>query len=171
VSNNEPFYRCRVAAELAAGKLRVGWHRLDVLVDEKSIDGYTIRIKPQDLAKIKFQRKAWVLEHFEERSEVHPEWFLNHSGESIQMGLRRLADVTPLPHAELSPLRCIFSVRALLRRVLGTPELLLGGAALILLMLLTLPGFGDQLGTAPRIRNGSILLMKLADGALRSIFR
>jgi hypothetical protein len=170
VSKQERFYRCRVTADLSAGTLQVGRKRFDVLVDEKSIDGYTIRIKADDLAKIKFNRKVWILEHFQERSEVHPEWFLNPTSDLIQLGLRRLADVTPQPKAP-SVFRSIFSLRGLLHRLTNSPEMMLGGAAMILLMLLTLPGFGDHLGTAPRIRQGSIFFVQFFDETVRSIFR
>ncbi len=168
MSDEHTYYRCRISDELAAGHLLVGRRRIAVKVDEKSIGGFTIRIEDRDLARLKLN-KSLILEHQGERSAVHAEWFLNHTSGNVQLGLRRLADLTP-PPPQPSAIMELITPRHLLRKFADVPELWLGTAAVLLLMGLTMPGLGDHLGTAPRVRQGSAVLIRTCDEFLRGLF-
>ncbi len=165
----ERFFRCPVADDQKEGCLKFGWGRIFVLVDETSIDGFTIRLPDTELGRIPFGKSNWVLEHFGERSSVKAEWFLHHSDGVVQLGLRRLADLTPLP-ATSSGFRTLISVRGIASWMSACSEIWLGCAALIVIGVLTLPGLGDHLGTAPRIRQGSSVLLRSFDGFFTGLF-
>lgn len=166
---SQRFFRCRVAEEQSLGCLRIGRIRLRVHVDEKSIDGFTIRMTDDDLARLRFRKKEWVLEQLSEQSSVRPEWFLNHADGVVQLGLRRIADLTPPPPVP-SGLAALFSLKGIGACLSSCCEIWLGCAALLLLAILTLPGMGDYLGTAPRIRQGSSLIVRSFDEFFRGFF-
>ena len=171
MSDNQHFFKCHVSEELAGGKLRVGRREYNILVDEKSIDGFTIRINAADLAKVNpDSRKEWVLQHQGEFASVEPESLLKQGADYVQMSLHRLRDLTPPPRGD-SSLASLISMRGIGRRIANYPELMLGGSSILLLILLTIPGFGDHLGTAPRIRQGAQTLIKETHSIIRSAFR
>jgi hypothetical protein len=165
MSDQQHFFRCQVSEDQAAGLLVLGRKRISVTVAEKSIDGFSILLTEDDVSVLQL-KKVWILEHQGERSVVHPEWFLNHASGKIQMGLRRIGDVTPAPKNP-NGFSLAESIRSLSRRIAGCAEIWLGAAASALLLLLTMPGFGDRLGTAPHIREGSWLFMRTIDSWIR----
>ena len=91
-----------------------------------------------------------MLEHDGARIEIHPQWFFNAPNGYVQVGLRRLRDLTPP-----EPIR-----NSLLARFGGRKyddpsysSIAFGGFVLFLFSLMALPGLGDSLGTASRIQS------------------
>jgi hypothetical protein len=146
-SPNE-YFRCPIQSELADARIRSGRRLFRVTVQETSIDGYTVLVGPKESQKLKVG-KPWVLEFQDSFTEVHPQWFFNAADGNIQIGLRRMRDVTPPPRVR----------RSLLVRWGGfryaDPSIssaMYGGFVLLMFSLLALPGLGDQLGTSSRIQ-------------------
>lgn len=147
-SQDEAFFRCPVQAENSTAIIRVGRRKARATVQETSIDGFTVLVAPRDASKLKVGR-PWLLEHGGARFEIHPQWFFNAPDGHVQMGLRRLRDVTPP-----EPIR-----NSLLSRIAGRKyddpsysAVAFGGFVLFLFSLLALPGLGDSLGTSKRIQ-------------------
>jgi hypothetical protein len=69
----------------------------------------------------------------------------------LQLGLRRIADITPVERCGGSSWRSLLSPRRLLSRQ-KSPELAFGGALLLVVALISTPGIGGPLGTAKPIR-------------------
>ena len=156
------FFRCPVQSEQSQAVIRVGRRKTYAVVQETSIDGFTVLVPPKESSKLKVGR-TWVLDYEGARIEVHPQWFFNAPDGHVQMGLRRLRDLTPPP-----PIRT-----ALLARYGGKryedpsySAAAFGGFVLALFSLMALPGLGDSLGTSERIQD---TLRWLVDGIDDSI--
>lgn len=160
----EAFFRCPVQEENSRAIIRVGRRKVRATIQETSIDGFTALVSPHDSAKLKVGR-PWLLEYAGARIEIHPQWFFNAPDGNVQVGLRRLRDLTPP-----EPIR-----NSLLARYGGRKyedpsysSLAFGGFVLFLFSLMALPGLGDQLGTATRIQE---TLQWLVDGLDQSLSR
>ena len=148
-SGDATFFRCAVQAEQSKAIIRVGRRRIAATVQETSIDGFTVLVSPKNASKLKVGR-PWMMEHEDASIEVHPQWFFNSPDGHVQMGLRRLRDLTPP-----APIR-----KSLLARLGGRryedpsyAAAAFGGFVLFLFSLMALPGLGDRLGTASRIQD------------------
>ena len=131
-------------------------------VQETSIDGYTVLVGPKESRKLQVGQ-TWLLNYQDTISEVHPQWFFNSPEGQVQIGLRRLRDLTPPDRVR----------RSLLVRLGGlkyaNPNIsapIYGGFVLALFSVMALPGIGDQIGTAPRIQTA---VKSIVDG-LRDVF-
>lgn len=159
---NAEFFRCPVSSENSAAEIRVGRRRFRVSVQETSIDGYTVLVGPKESRKLQVGQ-TWLLNYQDTISEVHPQWFFNSPEGQVQIGLRRLRDLTPPDRVR----------RSLLVRLGGlkyaNPNIsapIYGGFVLALFSVMALPGIGDQIGTAPRIQTA---VKSIVDG-LRDVF-
>ncbi len=120
--------------------IRVGRRKTRATIQETSIDGFTVLVSPRDASKLKVGR-PWLLEYEGTRIEIHPQWFFNAPDGHVQMGLRRLRDLTPP-----EPIR-----NSLLARLgegdIDDPSysaIAFGGFVLVLFSLMALPGLGDS---------------------------
>ncbi len=156
------FRRFRVAADNSIGVIRVGHRRLTATVQETSIDGFTVLVSPKIASKMKVG-KPWMLEHEGARIEVHPQWFFNSPDGQVQIGLRRLRDLTPPPPIRASLLARMGGSRCADSSVSAVA---FGGFVLFLFCLMALPGLGDRLGTSDRIQDGLYWLMGEANRAI-----
>ena len=147
-SQEDGFFRCPVQAENSSAVIRVGRRKIYATIQETSIDGFTALVSPRDASKLKVGR-PWLLEHNVARIEVHPQWFFNAPDGHVQMGLRRLRDLTPP-----EPIRNSLLVRLGGRKYHdpSNSAIAFGGFVLVLFALMALPGLGDQLGTSTRIQ-------------------
>ena len=143
------FFNCPVQADQSKAVIRVGRRKAIATVQETSIDGFTVLVPPQYGGVLKVGR-PWLLDYQGAQIEVHPQWFFNSPDGRVQMGLRRMRDLTPP-----KPIR-----RSLLLRYGGRryedpsySAAVYGGFVLMLFALLALPGLGDNLGTADRIQS------------------
>lgn len=154
------YFRCPVQAEQSLGRLRVGYRHLAATVQDASIEGFTVLIRPRDAKRLSLG-KSWVLDHDGARFQVHPQWFFNAPDGHIQVGLRRLGDLTAPPK--------IGRWWPLGKNALATEEASLStitfyGFLLVILLALALPGLGDQLGTASRISDAFQSILRMVGG-------
>lgn len=142
-------FRIPVAPKESKASLRCGGQRIPVTLQETSIEGYTVTVAIKHSHRLKLGR-TWTLVCRNERCRVHGEWLFVPQVGPLQVGLRRLAeDAAPLYVGGIS---LPFGFR--LRKFTDSnwPELIFTGSLLSLFTLLSMPGLGDDLGTAPRIR-------------------
>jgi hypothetical protein len=155
-SQEDRFFRCPVQVENAQATIRVGRRKHSAVVQETSIDGFTVLVAPRDASKLSVGR-TWVLDYDQTQTEVHPQWFFNAPDGHVQMGLRRLRDLT-----KPAPIR-----GSLLSRFAGDryddpsyTATAFGGFVLLLFSLMALPGLGDRLGTSDRIQDAFRWVLK-----------
>jgi hypothetical protein len=157
------FFRCPVQQDQASAELWIGRRRLAATLQETSIDGFTLVVEASMAVHLQVGR-PWILQTSAERSEVHVEWLFHAPGGAVQLGVRRLRDLTPLP--SFNSWRPRLLIQGSTNRRVGhsaTPELLFFALLACLFGALSLPGIGDQLGTAPRIRRVVQALLSEAD--------
>jgi hypothetical protein len=148
-------FRCKVLGDSAA-TLYVGQRRLKVKVREKSGKGFTIGIDPRMAQKIK-PGSRYQLQYDDRRIDIIAETFV----ESVR-GEARLQVGTIREHEPKE--RWAFRIPLIKgSRVINHDSGLASGAAyggfvLVLFCVMSLPGIGDQLGTAPRIESALHLM-------------
>ncbi|MGV3486198.1 MAG: hypothetical protein ACO1RT_17400 [Planctomycetaceae bacterium] len=156
-NQNDPepnFFRCPVQDEDSEATIHIRGKRIPAKLQDKSIDGFTVLIDPRHVRKLRVGPQ-WMLKSGGEVTEVWAQWMFNAPDGRVQLGLRRLRDLTPAPKDAWFP--SIFSYR----KHTTNPELLLAGTVLTAFLTLSLPGVGDQLGTAGRIQAGLQVLCKV----------
>lgn len=143
------YFRCPINNGRTDATIRIGRKRVKATVQETSIDGYTVVVGPSHSSKLAVG-KSWLLEHDGTKTEVHPLWFFNTPEGDVQLGLKRLRDLTP-PEKHS---------RSLLVRFGGArfqdpsySAAVYGGFVLSLICLMALPGWGDHMGTSDRIHD------------------
>jgi hypothetical protein len=164
-NQEKSFFRCPVQADQSKAVIRVGRRSIHASVQETSIDGFTVLVAPKHASKLKVGR-AWVLQYDGTKIEVHPQWFFNSPDGHVQMGLRRLRDLT-----RPKPVRVSLLARFAGRRYAEDPSFAaaaFGGFVLFLFSLMALPGLGDRLGTSDRIQT---TVRWILDGIDQSIGR
>jgi len=158
------YFRCPVPGEQSAATLVVGRSRLSGELLEKSIDGFTLLLPGQVAKKLRLGVPL-VLESDAEWAEVHVQWFFHVPGNRMQLGLRRLRDLTPEPQMKQTWWRLGYGKA----RTLVGPDLLVGLLAVAFVCAISLPGIGDQLGTAPRVREAIHTVFQMAGEAWRRL--
>ena len=140
------FFRCPVQPDQGDAKILIGRRRVRACVQETSIDGFTVLIAPQEAPRLKVG-KLWVLQYSGARFEVHPQWFFHAPDGHVQMGLRRMRDLTePEKIGSWAPFG-----KTSRQDDSRNSTLVFAGLVLLLFTAMALPGLGDQLGTAARI--------------------
>lgn len=156
------FRRFRVSADNSICVIRVGRRKVRATMQETSIDGFTVLMSPRVSSKLKVGR-PWLLMYDGAKIEVHPQWFFNAPDGQVQIGLRRLRDLTPP-----APIRVSLLAR-LGGRQCADPSVsavAFGGFVLVLFCLMALPGLGDRLGTSDRIQDGLNWIMGALGGRI-----
>lgn len=151
------FFRFRVPPSQSNAVVRVGGFKIPVELQESSIDGFAVLVEKNHAAKIRLGQR-WILNCKNERTEVFPQWIYCAIDGRLQVGMRRLEDLTPIPKSRFWPR-------------IGRPgyrefdhTLVFAAMTILLFLALALPGLGDLLGTAPWIEN---TLRELLGGAIR----
>lgn len=162
-ASDRGFFRCPVQDENSAATILIRGKKIPVKLQEKSIDGFSILVEPRYVRKLRVGSQ-WVLKSGGEVTEVWAEWMFNAPDGRVQLGLRRLKDLTPQPKEPWFPR--VFSYR----RHTSNPELLLAGSVLTGFLALSLPGLGDQLGTAGKIQEGLKILCDVIGDGVRQIW-
>ena len=159
------FYRCAVHEDNAEAVLCNRRRRLDARVQEISIDGFTVLLRRQDAERLTAGR-PWRLEYSGATVEVDGEWFRDSPDGNVQIGLRRLRDLTKLDSTSGSVLsrRRPTSVRES-----GHSGLIFSGLLLTVFLILAMPGVGDALGTAPRIESAILSIWSALGNLIRGI--
>ncbi len=142
------FFRCPVASENAKAVIRIGRRQTPAEVQETSIDGFTVLVSPENASKLKVGR-PWVMHYDGTCVEVHPQWMFNSPDGHVQLGLRRLRDLTrPVKATVSNPRRH----RVLSQHDASNSTVAFGGFVLCLFVAMALPGLGDRLGTSDGIQ-------------------
>lgn len=160
------FFRCRVQSEQSKASLRIGGTTVPAVLQETSIDGFTVTVDPKYGKRLRVARQ-WLLKTDNEKVEVHAEWLFHAPDGMIQLGLRRIRDLTPSEEPRGGLMWRFGRSRSIDS---STPELVFAGLVVFLFVTLTLPGLGDHLGTAPRIRAAVQGVMDTAGLMLRQVF-
>ncbi|MFK8111005.1 MAG: hypothetical protein AB8B91_02320 [Rubripirellula sp.] len=160
--DQDGFFRCPVQSENSKATICVGRRKSQASVQETSIDGFTVLVSPRDASKLSVGR-TWVMEYEGTRTEVHPQWFFNAPDGHVQMGLRRLRDLT-----KPDPIRSSLLTRFGGKRCEDPSyaAAIFGGFVLLLFSLMALPGLGDRLGTSDRIQDAFRWVIKGVDDSL-----
>ncbi len=141
------FFRCPVMAEDAEATILIGRMRIPVKLQDRSIEGFAVLVEPSHVRKLRVGPQ-WILESDGEVSEVLAQWMFNGPDGRVQLGLRRLRDLTPQSNGSWFP--TIFSYR----KHTTNPDLLMAAIVLIIFLAISLPGIGDKLGTSGTIQTG-----------------
>ena len=145
--HTDEFFRCPVQSEQSKAFIVVGRKRAKTSLQETSIDGFTVLIPSKEAGKLKVG-KPWILEHDGTRIEVMAQWFFNAPDGNVQVGLRRMRDLTPIPTIKQS-WGTFFAGKF---EISATSSAGFGGFVLVLFCAMALPGLGEQLGTSDRIQ-------------------
>lgn len=139
-------FRCSVAPEQSAGNMRLGWRRHDVRVIDTSREAFTLQVPAATFSRIKEGSRA-VLEFNGETWDVECTAVFRMVDDRYHASMARVKDRT----AVRGPKTSFWSMLPLVH---GTTDPVLPLALLIsfLLACVALPGMGDTLGTAPKIR-------------------
>ena len=154
-------FHCLVAEEKRDAVLRGGRRRSKVQVHDTSIDGFTVTVSAKEARKLKVG-EPWVLEYDGSRLEVLGQWFFNAPDGRVQLGLRRLRDLTPVPEIRQPFLSRFFAGKM---SASATSPAGFGGFVIVLFLAMALPGLGEQLGTADRIQ-GAVQWLYTGFGSL-----
>jgi hypothetical protein len=144
----DDYFRCQIPIESSKATISAGRRKTCVQVQEASIDGFTVLVRDKDAKNLRMG-KPWVIEFDGSRLEVIGQWFFNAPGGFIQVGLRRMRDLTPEP-----VFRTPFFSRFSTAKMSGsaTSAAGFGGFVIVLFLGLSMPGLGEQLGTSDRIQ-------------------
>ncbi len=156
------FFRCPIQSGQGKAIIRIGYRKAKATVQETSIDGFTLLVPPKDASKLKVGRR-WVLEYDGTRHEIHPQWFFNSPDGHVQMGLRRIRDLT-----EPEPIRNSWLTRYGGKRYENpnNAAVIFGGFVLFLFAMMASPGLGERLGTAARIEHTVHWMIECVDDTI-----
>ncbi|WP_146525244.1 hypothetical protein [Novipirellula artificiosorum] len=149
VEGQQRFFRCPVQESDGHAIIRIGRRKIKAIVQETSIEGFTVTVKPKHAARIQVGG-PWELNYDGARIEVHPQWIFNSPDGHVQLGLRRLRDLT-----KPEPIRSSWLVRFGGGRFddPSNAAVAFGGFVLALFAVLASPGLGEKLGTSSRIQS------------------
>jgi hypothetical protein len=153
------FFRCPVPIEKSAATLRFSGTKVPVELHEASIDGFAVLVQQKHVSKLRLGPR-WVLQSTNERSEVWPQWLYCAPDGHVQVGLRRLQDLTPPPKLSWRP------TLGRSRQREGDPTLLFAAFILLIVLAVSLPGLGDLLGSAAWIEQTLIEIFRSASALL-----
>jgi hypothetical protein len=157
------FFRCPVQDEDSAVTIVIRGKSIPAKLQDKSIDGFSVIVEPKHVRKLRVGPQ-WILKAGGEVTEVWAQWMFNAPDGRVQLGLRRLQDLTPQPNGSWFP--AIFSYR----KHTTNPELLLAAIVLAGFLTLSLPGVGDQLGTSGKIQSGLRILCDVVKDSISEIW-
>lgn len=140
-------YRCCIAAENSAGKLKIGGRLFDVCVVDTSRTEFGIRVPNAVAKRLKGKRRPQLL-YAGETWEVEPTTRFSEDSQYTQLGLARIRDLTKIPMPRSWPFSAFHNPATQ-----SDPTFLAFLIVAFLVAVLCLPGIGDSLGTAPRVRD------------------
>ena len=153
-------YRCSVAPENGAAQLKIG-HKLHlVAVLDTSRDGFTVRMEHDIAQKLK-ENANYVLYFWGEVWEVRKESRYTDGEDFTTVGFSRIKELTKVKAPSIR--MQMFSKN---RYANSDPAFLLYLMLAFLFACIALPGVGDSLGTAPRIRNGVHVLWDMVSDVI-----
>ena len=90
------YFHYAAAIDPTPGTLRLCGKDLPVALQEASASGFSITVKPLEAGKLRLGPR-WVLQTDGYRYEVYPQWLHCAADGSVQVGLRRMQSLPPLP--------------------------------------------------------------------------
>ena len=140
-------FRCAVAPENAAAKLKIGFSKYDVAVLDTSRSGFSVKM-PTKIAKKIREGDQCVLLYNDEVWEVQKEAQFASGKKSVNVGFSKVSDLTKIetPKGSIVASNKGFSA--------ADPSFLMYLMLAFIFVCLAMPGLGDNLGTAPKIRFG-----------------
>ncbi len=146
-TNQDRDFRCSIAPENAAGRLKIAgiWYSAHVI--NMSRTGYRVRL-PNSVAKKLRGRRTPVLDFAGEQWEVDVKSRYSDECKFTELGLARKRELTKYT----LPSSWTFAMPKCLN-VDSDPTFLTFLVLAFLTVVLSLPGIGDSLGTAPKVRN------------------
>ncbi|MCA9160578.1 MAG: hypothetical protein KDA72_19740 [Planctomycetales bacterium] len=145
-SNARKEYRCCIAAENSAGKLKIAGKQYNACVLNTSATGYRVRV-PNSVAKRVRGRRVCVLDFAGEQWEVEVKSRFTADNQFTDIGFTRTKELTryTIPTS--------WSFCSCPNLNLYSDPAFLGFLVLAFLTaVVCLPGIGDSLGTAPRVK-------------------
>ncbi len=141
-------FRCAVAPEDGAGQLKINGKLHDCRVTDTSSEGFGILIG-RKMGCTVTHRSRLVLFYRNEKWEVTKLWEFQDNDREIAIGLARVRELSKLK----SPVSLGLN---LMPRISANtdPSFLVALLLALMLTCLCLPGIGDNLGTAPKVRSG-----------------
>ncbi len=146
--NDREAYRCSVAPENAAAQLKIANKLHLVAVLDTSRNGFTIRMDAEASSKL-VNGKCYQLHFSEEHWEVKVE-SQYQDGRFANVGFSRVRELTRIEE----PQTAWWQLLTNRQQANSDPAFLLYLMLAFLFACIALPGVGDSLGTAPRIRKG-----------------
>lgn len=146
-SNARKEYRCCIADENSAGKLKIGRKWYSACVLDTSATGFGVRV-PNSVAKRVQEQQSCVLDFSDEQWEVEVRYRRTDDSQFTDLGFERTRELTryPLPNSWSYYSRPNSNVQ-------GDPAFLGFLVLAFLTAIVCLPGIGDTLGTAPRLKS------------------
>ena len=141
-------FRCAVAPEDGCAKIRINGRLLQCTVTNTSREGFGIQLSRRLHRKLtpKSKLELW---YRNEKWEVSQVWDFHDNDKESSIGLNRVRELSKLK----SPIS--WSLSLVPRFSSNTdPSFLLALVLAFMLTCMCLPGIGDNLGTASRIRTG-----------------
>lgn len=158
-ARRDEYFHCPISPEQNSARLKIGRRSIPASLQEASIDGFTVLVDSSDATRLVLG-KPWILFHDNTKLEVHAQWFFHADDGNVQIGLRRLRDLTKPP-----------AIGGWLPSLGGTPQqdgssgsTLFVVTVLIALGSLAMPGIGDALGTSGKIQQGMTAIFQSVRG-------
>lgn len=153
-NNNRHEYRCCIAAENSAGKLKIAGKTYPVCVINTSRTGFRVRV-PNAIAKRVRGKRLPVLTFAGETWEVEVKSRYTDNSQFTDLGFARRKELTQ--YKEPSS----WSLALMPHWSVSNDPAFLGMLVLALLTaVVCLPGIGDSLGTAPKVRTAIQWVLK-----------
>ncbi len=151
-------FRCSIAPEHSSAELRIGRRKYAVNVLDTSRDGFTLRCSNKVAnawgernVRLNFRGDTW---------EIRRMSSYNESSEAVHVGCKRLRELTKIEEPT-SGLWSLFTPK--LNSTTNDPTFLMFLIVAFLFACVSLPGLGDKLGTAPKIRSGVEAIFETVD--------
>lgn len=139
-------FRCSVVPENSAARLTMGWRNYKVRVIDTSREAFTLEVDAKTYGRIKEGTKA-VLEYNQEHWEVQCTALFQMLNGQLNVSMARVKDCSRVrgPRPTFWSLLPVANATA-------DPVLPLALLLSLLFACVALPGMGDSIGTAPKIR-------------------
>lgn len=143
------FFRCPVQSEVSQGLIKIGRRTLPATIQEASIEGFTALVEPKFSNRLSVGT-PWILEYNGAKFEIQAQWFFHSPDGRIQIGMRRLRDLTA--PEQVGSWWSFFGGKRGVEDA-GHSTVVFAGFVLVVFVTLSLPGLGEKLGTAERIND------------------
>jgi hypothetical protein len=156
-------YRCVIPAEVGAAKLKINGTLVECRVTDASRDAFGICISNKYARKLLGRKPRLELYFRSERWRVSVHSHYQETDTLLNVGLDRVCELTkPRLPSGFGGICGTAQVS-----LASDPSFLLALMVAFLLTCICLPGIGDSLGTAPRVREGVNNMVRYVTQAIR----